>query len=526
MALLIPACGGPGGGPDSSNAGADGATRLDLRPDDLPPIVVLTSPTNGAVFVQGASVELLADAADPDGAVLRVDFYQGTTLIASAAAPEFRVAWVAAFPGTFSLSALAFDNDGAATWSHPVTVTVVGPEGPALPANRPPSVAMVLPAEAATFPSGEEILLEADATDPEDGTPAVEFFDGTVSLGRATSRPPQVTWAGAPTGPHSLRAVAVDSNGAMTVSVPVAISVAAAPVPETPLPPAASLRDVFFATPSRGWAVGDQGTILFTSDGGDTWAAQASGTLSTLTRVQFLSENLGWVVGSEGTILRTVDGGATWVRQDSRTGQSLLGLSFGTPAVGWVVGVGGTILRTTNGGTTWTTQASGTVGDLSAVGFFGTMKGWAGGSGELLRTVNSGASWIRDEAVLQAEPMRFFDAAIQSESRGTMVGSGAGGGLLRTTFDGGQTWTAVILDGAGSAFRSVAAGDAGHLWAVGTSGSIAASVDGGATWFKQGSPTSRPLFGVSAVSSTRAWAVGEGGVILRTDNGQTWTRTN
>jgi photosystem II stability/assembly factor-like uncharacterized protein len=80
----------------------------------------------------------------------------------------------------------------------------------------------------------------------------------------------------------------------------------------------------------------------------------------------------------------------------------------------------------------------------------------------------------------------------------------------------------------------VAAGDANHLWAVGSIGlfdidqaSIAASSDGGFTWTDQAAPTGEPLNGVWFVNARTGWAVGENGTILRTPNGgTTWVLLN
>src|SRR5437660_8132005 len=69
-----------------------------------------------------------------------------------------------------------------------------------------------------------------------------------------------------------------------------------------------------------GWAVGDGGTILHTSNGGSTWSPQTSGSNSSLLGVAFPDATNGWAVGSPGTILHTSDGGSTWSPQTSGTG--------------------------------------------------------------------------------------------------------------------------------------------------------------------------------------------------------------
>jgi len=72
------------------------------------------------------------------------------------------------------------------------------------------------------------------------------------------------------------------------------------------------LADVAMADPSRGWAVGDGGTVLRTTDGGATWAPQASGVAFDLTAVTALDAFRARAVGDGEGILVTDDGGSTW----------------------------------------------------------------------------------------------------------------------------------------------------------------------------------------------------------------------
>ncbi|HYR54476.1 MAG TPA: hypothetical protein VEM39_00030, partial [Myxococcaceae bacterium] len=58
-----------------------------------------------------------------------------------------------------------------------------------------------------------------------------------------------------------------------------------------------------------GTAVGQSGTILRTTDGGEIWRPQTSGTRNPILGVSFLDANTGTVVGGMGTILRTTTGG-------------------------------------------------------------------------------------------------------------------------------------------------------------------------------------------------------------------------
>jgi photosystem II stability/assembly factor-like uncharacterized protein len=75
-----------------------------------------------------------------------------------------------------------------------------------------------------------------------------------------------------------------------------------------------------------GWAVGLGGTIVYTSNGGMTWASQTINA-NDLVSVSFSDAQTGWAVGLGGTIVHTTDG-TTWAAQRSGTAKGLLGVSF------------------------------------------------------------------------------------------------------------------------------------------------------------------------------------------------------
>jgi photosystem II stability/assembly factor-like uncharacterized protein len=116
---------------------------------------------------------------------------------------------------------------------------------------------------------------------------------------------------------------------------------------------------------NNGAVVGNNGLILRTTDGGQNWVPQASGTTSQLRAVCFRDANTGTVVGDQGTILRTTDGGQTWVSQTSGVPEVLLGLSCTDAQTATSVGALGVILKTTDGGQNWMRQPSGTNRDLT-----------------------------------------------------------------------------------------------------------------------------------------------------------------
>jgi photosystem II stability/assembly factor-like uncharacterized protein len=103
---------------------------------------------------------------------------------------------------------------------------------------------------------------------------------------------------------------------------------------------------------NTGTAVGDNGTILRTTDGGATWTRQTSGTTGILFGVSCVDANTCTVVGGMplgAIILRTTDGGCTWTLQTFGA-QGLRGVSCVDANTCTAVGDFGTILRTTTGG--------------------------------------------------------------------------------------------------------------------------------------------------------------------------------
>jgi hypothetical protein len=91
------------------------------------PSVTLTSPTNGAVFQVPATMTLAALAADPDGALIRVEFFAGDISLGRATNAPYETVWTDAPVGTHALVAKARDNRLAVTVSAPVTITVEPP---------------------------------------------------------------------------------------------------------------------------------------------------------------------------------------------------------------------------------------------------------------------------------------------------------------------------------------------------------------------------------------------------------------
>jgi len=97
--------------------------------NNTPPVVNITAPANNASYTAPATVTITATASDADGAVAKVEFYNGATLLGAATASPYSYTWSNVPGGSYSLTAKATDNGGATTTSAAVSVTVTGGNG-------------------------------------------------------------------------------------------------------------------------------------------------------------------------------------------------------------------------------------------------------------------------------------------------------------------------------------------------------------------------------------------------------------
>ena len=86
------------------------------------PEVALITPEDGAVFVEGDSVKLVASASDPDG-IAQVQFYEGLILLGTGGA-DFSFLWNHPVIGKHELTVRAVDNRGAVRISNSVTIDI------------------------------------------------------------------------------------------------------------------------------------------------------------------------------------------------------------------------------------------------------------------------------------------------------------------------------------------------------------------------------------------------------------------
>ncbi len=307
----------------------------------------------------------------------------------------------------------------------------------------------------------------------------------------------------------------------------------------------AALYDIFFIDAERGWVVGDNGTILRTTNGGQTWTKQTSGTTTDLHQVEFVDQNNGWVLGglppASPIALKTTNGGATWTRVNlppnlggNPVGEGgYLDISVVDASAVWIGGRYGTIIRTLDGGATWDRQdrlsAGGSLSVVNAVygiHFRDRTNGCVVGLGYLRHhTTNGGATWSPSALTgtsLGAGTTSYYSLTFLTPLEGwvrvnSVEGTTVRNGILHTT-DGGVTWQLVPAVTEQEVYcLSFATSNAG--WGV-YEEVLLRTQDGGRTWTPQARPGSEVLQCVFFLPATRTggtprgWAVGESGTIL------------
>jgi len=321
------------------------------------------------------------------------------------------------------------------------------------------------------------------------------------------------------------------------------------------------------------YAVGSQGAVAASFDGGWRWTLQKTPTRDTLCSVRFADSLHGWAVGSGGAIIATNDGGAHWTLQRSpaQTQGALASVDFVDCLHGWAVGPtidpyqpGGPlpkplIIATIDGGQHWNTQIPPQNADaLVSVSFADSRHGWAVGSnGTVIRTTD-GTHWVtaanpQDSGIgsNQLSSVEFVDcvhgfALANGETTITYFPPGEAdidpGMLVPATFiyatsDGGHQWTQIWGGQSDPTFNAISFTSATRGFLVGESASeqglnpnagagvIIFTLDDGHTWQSpRHMPGGTPI-AICFADSERGWILDTNDAVLNTTDGGAWWRT-
>lgn len=229
-------------------------------------------------------------------------------------------------------------------------------------------------------------------------------------------------------------------------------------------------------------AGGELGTLLYSTDQGQHWerALVSAQRQALINQISFAPDGLqGMAVGHEGWILRTSDGGLSWteVAFDEKNGEPLMGIAR-MPSGAWItVGAFGRALRSDDQGARWEPLAlPESVADKHLNRIVGSAGGqqWllVGEQGLVLRSTDGGAHW----AVV--EP--FYNGSLYNAMAlpgGGWLAYGMRGHVFRS--DGLEApWTRSAMPAQVSFFGHATTAD-GQIILVGQGSLVATSKDGG-----------------------------------------------
>ncbi len=272
------------------------------------------------------------------------------------------------------------------------------------------------------------------------------------------------------------------------------------------------LYDIKFVNPKVGWAVGDR--ILKTTTGGQSWFVQPSPGPTFCTSVFALDSLTAWCAayGQPYSMLFTSNGGDTWIAQNLSTTRPLYSVFFINRNVGWAAGVAGTVRRTTNGGANWDSVFSGTLWDIGRIFFLDSLNGWmVGNAGSVWKSTNSGMSWIQIPA--PTYPYQLWDVQFITPQIGWIAGESS---VYKTT-NGGGSWIQLLPDDGRTIYWRLRFIDALHGW-TGANTGLYATTNGGSTWEQAYTPISW-VRSVDFVDPWNGWIIDYGSGILHMSTG-------
>src|SRR6266542_2059076 len=142
---------------------------------------------------------------------------------------------------------------------------------------------------------------------------------------------------------------------------------------QNPRPQGNTINSIRFAVDKKhGWAIGGDGAILRTRNGGFDWDSQLSPANTTLYGLCVKDKAHAVISGARGVIMTTANGGGKWVTRTTGTRDHLFAVTFaaGDPLHGWAAGTFGALIATTDGGITWKLQNTHTTAHLFSVSFY------------------------------------------------------------------------------------------------------------------------------------------------------------
>ena len=226
---------------------------------DTPPVVALTAPQANAVLAEPATVNLAATVSSAQK-ISKVEFHQGSTVLATLTAAPYVYTWSNAAIGNYNLTAVAFDSLGISASSPVVPIQII--------TDVPPVVTLQTPPGSLNVPATSNVSLSFAVTDTSTSVQRVEIYRGGVLIATLTGPTSGSNWnysetSSLPAGKYTYSARGYDATGAYTDSDPVTVNV----LPVLPYLTGFESSDGYVLgsiDTQLGWLVG-QGTAVVTS---------------------------------------------------------------------------------------------------------------------------------------------------------------------------------------------------------------------------------------------------------------------
>ncbi len=285
-------------------------------------------------------------------------------------------------------------------------------------------------------------------------------------------------------------------------------------------------------------AAGERGHVLYSDDNGNSWVQADVPVIVNIISIYFVNENTGWAVGHDGIVLKSIDGGKSWSRQfdgfmaneqtlvqrqelvekleaelESASESELEDVEYALEEAQFAMEDAQFDIE---GGSTkpfldvWFKDEN--------VGFV------VGAYGQIIKTVDGGESWtsIADEL---ENPDRFHLNAIKSIQPGHLVIVGEAGLIIRSK-DNGLNWETLESPYDGSLFGAVSTRQLNGMLVYGLRGNVFRTSDFGDSWENVDVNTEQTLNSGKAFKDGTIMLVGNNGVVLKSyDSGRNFSAT-
>ncbi len=274
----------------------------------------------------------------------------------------------------------------------------------------------------------------------------------------------------------------------------------------------------------RAVMVGERGHVFVSESRSDWRQIEAVPTRVTLTAVAAVGESV-WAVGHEGTIIHSADGGLTWKLQrsdpwhpladdeefDPRQGVPLLDISMLDAQNGIAIGAYSLMLKTQDGGATWAPVRVSPVADGGVDDSADSADESEAVSDDPINDETIDWTFSDDDLALDDEVDPHLNG-ITRTGDGSLMVVGERGAIFRSR-DQGATWERMQLPYEGSMFGVVGYDDQ-RVIAYGMRGNVFESADLGTTWNELDSGTNQTLMGGAVLADGGAVLVGGSGAII------------